>query len=51
MKRILNTTYYPRVGSLGSLQRNLRPRFPCNDQVIKLFIIWPFHYGPEYAIN
>ena len=29
-------------------------RLPCNDQmdkVINLFIIWPFHYGPEPAIN
>ena len=29
-------------------------RFPCNDRmdkVNKLFIIWPFRYGPEPAIN
>ena len=29
-------------------------RFPCNDQtdeIYKLFIIWPFHYGPELAMN
>ena len=29
-------------------------RFPCNDwmdEVNKLFITWPFHYGPEPAIN
>ena len=29
-------------------------RFPCNDrmdEVNKLFIIWPFHCGPEPAIN
>ena len=30
-------------------------RFPCNDQTdevnIKLFILWPFHYGPKPAIN
>ena len=29
-------------------------RFPCNDrmdEVNKLFILWPFHYGSEPAIN
>ena len=29
-------------------------RFPCNDWTVefnKLFIIWPFHYGPEPEIN
>ena len=29
-------------------------RFPCidrMDKVNKLFIIWPFHYGPEVLIN
>ena len=29
-------------------------RFPCidrMDKVNKLFIIWPFHYGPELVIN
>ena len=50
---------------LRSLQGNVRPRpyvlyqgrgltFPCNDrmdEVNKLYIIWPFHYGPEPAIN
>ena len=27
-------------------------RFSCNDRtakVNKLFIIWPFHYGPEFV--
>ena len=45
---------------MRSLQKNLRLhqgqglRFPCNDQtdeVNKLFITWPFHYGPEPAVN
>ena len=34
--------------------RSERSRFLCNDQmdeVNKLFIIWPFHYGPEPVIN
>ena len=29
-------------------------RFPCNgrtDKVNKLFIMWPFHYGPVPGIN
>ena len=39
-----------------SLHGNVRPRpwCPCNyltEEVYTLFIIWPFHYGPELAIN
>ena len=46
------TTYKRRV---RSLQGNFRPRrFPCNyrkDEVNKLFIIWPFNYGPNNNNN
>ena len=37
-----------------SINQGLSLRFPCNDQmdkVNKLFIKWPFYYGPEPAIN
>ena len=37
-----------------SIHQGLGLRFPCNDrtdEVNKLFIIWPFHHGPDPAIN
>ena len=49
-----NFTVTVRVRSLQANQ-GLGLRLPCNDQTNefnKLFIIiWPFHYGPEPAIN
>ena len=27
------------------------PRNDRSDEIIKLYIIWPFHYGPEPAID
>ena len=33
---------------------SMSARWICNDrtdEVNELFIIWPFHYGPEPAIN
>ena len=45
----LNLQFSPK---LESFQNEIYVR--CNDQtdeINKLFIIWPFHYGPKPAIN
>ena len=42
------------TSSIHQSLRSERLRFPCNDrvdEVNKLLIIWPFHYGPEPGIN
>ena len=42
------------MSSIHQSLRSERLRFPCNDrvdEVNKLLIIWPFHYGPEPGIN
>ena len=44
--------YFTNISNCNVLGRGLR--FPCNDReddVHKLFITWPFHYGPEPAIK
>ena len=48
-KNALEFTISPK---LESFQNEIYVR--CNDQtdeINKLFIIWPFHYGPKPAIN
>ena len=46
--------HYREISDEALLQQGRGLRFLCNDwtdKVNKLLIIWPFHYGPEPAVN
>ena len=54
MYYLLTESEYWCIDLAWSIHQGLSLRFPCNDQmdkVNKLFIKWPFYYGPEPAIN
>ena len=42
-KNALESTILPQIGEFSE--------WGVTDEIDKLFIIWPFHYGPKPAIN